>query len=78
MDEDNAIDEHEDVIGFLGSDGVLYCSRDCALRQGSFSGEEVDPDEFESLLESESISAGALCPGCGAEFVVSWPDAEPN
>jgi len=72
------VDDRQDVIGFLGSDGALYCSKDCALRQGSFSGYEVDQDEYESLVESEALSPGALCPGCGAEFAVSWPNREPN
>jgi hypothetical protein len=72
------MDDHVDVIGFLGSDGALYCSKACALRQGSFAGYEVDQDEYESLVESESLSAGGLCPGCGSEFAVSWPDREPN
>jgi len=72
------MDDLEEAIGFLGSDGILYCSRACALRQGCFAGYEVDQDEFESLVESESLSTGGLCPGCGAEFAVSWPDREPN
>lgn len=72
------MDDQQDMIGFLGSDGTLYCSKDCALRQGSFTGYEVDQDEYESLVESEALSAGGLCPGCGAEFAVSWPDREPN
>jgi hypothetical protein len=72
------MDEQEGVIGFLGSDGVLYCSKACALRQGSFTGYEVDQDEYDSLVEGESLSAGGLCPDCGAEFAVSWPDREPN
>ena len=70
--------DDQDVIGFLGSDGVLYCSKACALRQGSFSGYEVDQDDYESLLEGGSLSAGGLCSGCGAEFAVSWPNREPN
>jgi hypothetical protein len=65
-------------IGFLGSDGALYRSKDCALRQGSRSGYDVDQDEYESLIESETLSAGGLCPGCGAEFAVSWHDLQPN
>ncbi len=69
------VDEQADEIGFLGSDGVLYCSRACALRKG-FTGYEVDQDEYESLVEGESVSAGGLCPGCGAEFAISWPDRE--
>ncbi len=72
------VDEDEDVIGFLGSDGVLYCSKACALRRGSFTGYAVDQEEYESLVEGESLAAGGLCPTCGAEFAVSWPEGEPN
>jgi hypothetical protein len=70
--------EEEDVIGFLGSDGVLYCSEACALSRGTLTGYEVDPDEYEGLVESESLSRGGLCPACGAEFAVPWPEREPN
>ena len=67
-----------DVMGFLASDGVLYCSRDCALRHGVSAGYEVDQDEYESLTESESLEPVGLCPGCGSEFAVSWANREPN
>ena len=75
--EDN-VDDEEDVIGFLGGDGVLYCSEACASRNGVTVGYEVDQDEYESLVESESLQAVSLCPGCGSEFAVSWPEREPN
>jgi hypothetical protein len=54
------MDEQPDVIGFLGSNGTLYCSRACALRQGT-EGDEVDQDEYDSLLEGESLRPGSLC-----------------
>ena len=73
------MDEHENVIGFLGEKGVLYCSRDCSSLAGGAFGDEIDQEEYEALLESESIpAAGLCCPACGAEFVVSWPDPEPS
>lgn len=72
------MDEEADVIGFLGSDGVLYCSEACALSRGSHTGYEVGQDEYESLVEGESLAGGGLCPACGAEFAVSWPEREPN
>jgi hypothetical protein len=78
MRRGDKVDEDEDVIGFLGSDGVLYCSKACALRRGSVTGYAVDQDEYESLVESESLAGGALCPTCGAEFAVSWPEERPN
>ncbi|HEU5250529.1 MAG TPA: hypothetical protein VFW15_11135 [Thermoanaerobaculia bacterium] len=74
------MNDEQDVIGFLGSDGVLYCSRACASRLGVSAGYEVDQDEYESLVESESLQGVGvgLCPGCGAEFIVTWPEREPN
>jgi hypothetical protein len=72
------MEESLDAIGFLGSDGILYCSRACAVKEGRTVGYEVDQDEYESLVENEAIAEGSLCPGCGAEFAVSWPDREPN
>jgi hypothetical protein len=71
------MDEQLDVIGFLGSNGTLYCSRDCALRQGT-DGDAVDQDDLEGLVEGESVRPGILCPVCGTEFPVSWPDNRPN
>ena len=72
------MDEHENVIGFLVRDGVLFCSRDCAARHGGAIGYEVDQDEYEALVESGSVAAEGLCPACGAEFAVSWPEREPG
>jgi hypothetical protein len=67
-----------DVIGFLSSDGVLYCSQACASSHGVSAGYDVDQDEYEALVVSESLEAVSLCPGCGSEFTVSWLDREPN
>ncbi len=72
------MNEQTDAIGFLAKDGVLFCSRECASRHGGVIGYEVDQDEYEALVESESIQPGGLCAGCGAEFSVSWPDREPD
>ena len=72
------MDEQSDTIGFLAADGTLYCSQSCALLQGRPTGYDVDDDEYESLLEGGSLTAGGVCPACGAEFAVSWPEREPN
>lgn len=72
------MDENTEIMGFVGDDGALYCSRACAARRGVLEGNDVDTDEFEGLVESGSIRAGGLCPGCGAEFAVAWPDREAN
>jgi len=72
------MEEALDAIGFVGSDGVLYCSRSCALEQGRTVGYEVDQNEYEGLVESGALESGSVCPACGAEFAVSWADREPN
>jgi len=72
------LEEESNAIGFLASDGVLYCSMACAKQQGRRTGYEVDQDEYESLIDSGRIAPEALCPGCGTEFSVSWPEREPN
>lgn len=77
--EDGVASEGEsEVAGFLSSEGVLYCSRACALAHGVSDGYDVDPDDADSLVESRSLRAVGLCPGCGAEFPVSWMEREPN
>jgi hypothetical protein len=70
------MEERTNVIGYLASDGVLFCSRACAVKEGRRTGCEVDPDEYESLVESGSVQAGSLCPACGADFGVLWPERE--
>jgi hypothetical protein len=72
------VDEQGDTIGFLAADGALYCSQSCALLRGQSAGYEVDEDEYEGLLEGGSLAAGGVCPGCGAEFAVAWPEHQPN
>ena len=46
------LEEESNAIGFLASDGVLYCSMACAKQQGRRTGYEVDQDEYESLIDS--------------------------
>lgn len=64
-------------IGFLGEKGALYCSEECARRAGKAPVRPVDQDEYEALTESGQVPAEALCPSCGQEFPVVWPDREP-
>jgi hypothetical protein len=72
------MDEENGAIGFLTTDGSLYCSRACALRDGKPGGYDVDQEEYESLLEGGSLASGIVCPSCGSEFAVSWAEREPN
>jgi len=72
------MDEESRGIGFLASDRVLFCSRACALEEGRGTGYEVDSDEYDALIESGEVAPGTVCPRCGAEFTVSWPEREPS
>jgi hypothetical protein len=66
------------AIGFLAQNGVLYCSQACARAQGHSEGAEVDQDEYDSLVEDERLAAVTVCPGCGAEFAIDWPERGPD
>jgi Prokaryotic metallothionein len=72
------VEEQRETMGFLGTDGVLYCSQACARRHGQSAGCAVDQDEYDGLLGEDSLAVGTLCPGCGAEFPVEWPEREPS
>lgn len=63
-----------DVIGFLTRDGLLYCSEACAARNGRRTGFPIDEREYGSLVDTQTIEPGALCPGCGGEFDFAWPE----
>ncbi|HTO87535.1 MAG TPA: hypothetical protein VMR54_08400 [Thermoanaerobaculia bacterium] len=68
------MDETLETMGFLAENGVLYCSRACAIAQGQVGGNEVDLDEYEGLFEGGTLPPATLCPVCGAEFAVEWPE----
>jgi len=72
------MEETLETIGFLGSDGVLYCSRSCARERGRSVGYDVDQDDYDGMVESGALQAASFCPACGSEFTASWPDREPN
>ena len=69
-------EEVRGVIGWLGVDGALYCSRSCAARSGSAGAREIDVDAYDALTESEALAPESSCPACGAEFPVPWPERE--
>lgn len=69
------MDERQEVIGYLTDDGVLYCSRECPGAKKR-AGREVDQDEYEALVEGGGLVPESVCPGCGAEFSVQWPEDE--
>jgi hypothetical protein len=66
--------ETPEVLGFLGDEGVLFCSRACAVRAGEREPTPVDGDEYASFAESGRAAAGGLCPVCGAEYPLGWPE----
>ena len=63
--------EMERAIGFLTNDGVLYCSRSCADGRA---GQYLDSEDYEALADEGRLRAEILCPACGAEFAVEWPE----
>ncbi|HET9793867.1 MAG TPA: hypothetical protein VFS34_05340 [Thermoanaerobaculia bacterium] len=62
-------------IGYVGKKGTLYCSRVCAASRGEADAIAVDEQEYDVLTESGELSANAVCPACGSDFAVVWPDA---
>ena len=68
--------EEEIPFGYLADDGTLYCSAACATRAGQALGRRVDQEEYEAHVEA-GIAGGALCPACGEEFPVLWPERTP-
>jgi hypothetical protein len=66
--------EMETRIGYLGSNGTLHCSEPCARTAGVTEGRFVDGEEYESLVETGRAAAATLCPVCGAEFAIDWPE----
>ena len=72
------MNEQSEALGFLAENGVLYCSRACARARGHSEGADVDQDEYDSLVDDGKLAAVSVCPGCGAEFAVDWPERGPD
>ncbi len=65
------------LVGYLGRDGVLYCSRDCAAARGHKDAAPVDQAEYQALVDRGTVRAGQLvCPVCGSEYPIDWPDED--
>ncbi len=60
--------EPAQVLGFLGTDKVLYCSRDCAAKRGQASARPVDAHEYHALAEAGGVKPAVVCPVCGSEY----------
>ena len=72
------MDESLEEIGYLTGDGILFCSQACAGRHGRDRGFQIDRPALDALVEGEMVGPGSLCPGCGAEFDLEWPEPPPN
>jgi hypothetical protein len=61
--------EPAQVLGYLGADKVLYCSRPCAAQRGQGEAEPVDHDEYQALADAGAVDRAALvCPVCASEY----------
>jgi hypothetical protein len=63
-------------LGYLGENGLLYCSSRCAAEAGRRKPYVVDEEDLDALMESEGLHPGILCAQCGGAFPVSWPGRE--
>jgi hypothetical protein len=60
------------VLGYLGRDNVLYCSRACAAQVGQTEAVAVDQDEYQALVDRGSLAPAVVCPVCGCEYPLDW------
>ena len=58
------------VLGYLGRDNVLYCSRACAAERGQAAAAPVDEDEYPALVDRDALAATTVCPVCGSEYAL--------
>ena len=66
------------AIGFLTTDGYLFCCEECANRRSKRRGLLIGLPEYEALVEYRSAEPEALCPGCGAELDLPEPETSPH
>jgi hypothetical protein len=67
--------EPAQVLGYVGADKVLYCSRACALKRGQTAATPVDFDEYHALADAGAIDrAAVVCPVCGSEYPFELTD----
>lgn len=65
------------LVGYLGRDDVLYCSRACAATRGQKDAAPVDQAEYQALVERGTVVRGLLvCPVCGSEYPLDWADED--
>jgi hypothetical protein len=62
------------VLGYLGSDKVLYCSPACAAERGQATASPVDEDQYAALADAGALDpAAVVCPVCGSEYPFELP-----
>lgn len=76
--KDDSKPDGQSTVGYLGQNGLLYCSNGCAVQAGERNASAVDEEDLDALLEGGGLSPGALCPSCGDSFPVSWPERTPD
>lgn len=64
------------LVGYLGRDDVLYCSRSCATARGQNDAVPVDQAEYQAILERGTGQGQLVCPVCGSEYPHDWPDED--
>jgi hypothetical protein len=62
------------VLGYLGRDALLYCSRECATRRGQADARPVGRDEHQALADGGALRPSLLCPACGNEYPLDLDD----
>ena len=58
------------VFGFIGGDGVVYCSPGCAASRGQADARPVDQQGYEALIERGALARAVVCPACGSDYPI--------
>jgi len=62
------------LVGYLGRDDVLYCSRACATARGQTKAAPVDQGQYQALAERGTTRGQLVCPVCGSEYPLDWSE----
>jgi hypothetical protein len=65
-----------EVLGYLGANGILYCSAGCASEASQPWAVALDLDEYDALASHGYVTVDALCPVCGQDYAI-WGEEEP-
>ena len=64
------------ILGYLGQDNVLYCSRACAAERGQPAAAPVDEDEYPAVVDRDALVPTTVCPVCGSDYALDLSDDE--